>query len=85
MESEAQHTILVVDDTPQVLEVTSVLLEQAGFRVLAATDGGEAFARLFGERAAAFYLTNDFTTPTTFELRAEDERRYLVSVPRAQR
>jgi PAS domain S-box-containing protein len=40
----------------------------------------EAFARLFGERAAAYHMKQGGAhTSTSFELQAEDGRRYLVS------
>lgn len=37
-------TILIADDEPGVLHVGTLLLKQIGFEVLAASDGGEAFA-----------------------------------------
>ncbi|HEX8685873.1 MAG TPA: ATP-binding protein, partial [Pyrinomonadaceae bacterium] len=41
----------------------------------------EAFARLFGERAAAYHMRPGTPrTTSSFELQAEDGRRYLVSV-----
>jgi len=40
----------------------------------------EAFARLFGERAAAYHMKQGVGTSAAFELQAEDGRRYLVSV-----
>jgi two-component system NtrC family sensor kinase len=42
----------------------------------------DAFARLFGERAAAYHMGPEGTgvAATSFELQAEDGRRYLVSV-----
>jgi two-component system NtrC family sensor kinase len=40
----------------------------------------EAFARLFGERAAAYHMGQGTGTASSFELQAEDGRRYLVSV-----
>ncbi len=39
-----------------------------------------AFARLFGERAAAYHMTHRTGTATSFEIQAEDGRRYLVAV-----
>lgn len=41
---------------------------------------GEVFARLFGERAAAYHTKHGVGSATSFELQAEDGRRYLVSV-----
>jgi two-component system NtrC family sensor kinase len=40
----------------------------------------DAFARLFGERAAAYHMGQSTGTASSFELQAEDGRRYLVSV-----
>jgi two-component system, NtrC family, sensor kinase len=40
----------------------------------------DAFARLFGERAAAYYMGESRGTASSFELQAEDGRRYLVAV-----
>jgi two-component system NtrC family sensor kinase len=40
----------------------------------------DAFARLFGKRAAAYYLPERCQPTSAFEVQAEDERRYLVSI-----
>jgi two-component system NtrC family sensor kinase len=40
----------------------------------------DAFARLFGERAAAYHMSESRGTASSFELQAEDGRRYLVAV-----
>jgi two-component system NtrC family sensor kinase len=40
----------------------------------------DAFARLFGERAAAYHMGQGIGAASSFELQAEDGRRYLVSV-----
>ena len=42
----------------------------------------DAFSRLFGERAAAYHMGQraDGTAASSFELQAEDGRRYLISV-----
>jgi two-component system, NtrC family, sensor kinase len=40
----------------------------------------EAFARLFGERAAAYHMSESRGAASSFELQAEDGRRYLVAV-----
>jgi len=42
MTSEADKTVLVVDDEPDVLCFLESALEDAGFKVLTATDGNEA-------------------------------------------
>jgi two-component system NtrC family sensor kinase len=41
---------------------------------------GDAFARLFGDRAAAFYMAESRGTASSFELQAENGKRYLVSI-----
>ena len=40
----------------------------------------DAFTRLFGARAAAYYLAENRQPTSAFEVQAEDERRYLVSI-----
>jgi two-component system, NtrC family, sensor kinase len=40
----------------------------------------EVFARIFGERAAAYHMGESAGAASSFELQAEDGRRYLVSV-----
>ncbi|MEW6263168.1 MAG: response regulator [Thermodesulfobacteriota bacterium] len=44
-----QETVLVVDDDPAVLEITRVLLEQAGYDILEA-DGGDKALALYRDR-----------------------------------
>ncbi|MDT5294979.1 MAG: hypothetical protein QOJ76_1859, partial [Acidobacteriota bacterium] len=74
--------IIVHDDRMQVVRCNVAAAEAMGLHpsqvigMLCA----EAFARLFGERAAAYHMRPG--TPRTissFELQAEDGRRYLVS------
>lgn len=43
MSHGGDSTILVVDDTPDRLDLMSLLLRKAGYKVLAAHDGGEAY------------------------------------------
>jgi two-component system NtrC family sensor kinase len=45
----------------------------------------DAFARLFGERAAAYHMGKGTGMASSFELQAEDGRRYLVSVAPLER
>jgi CheY-like chemotaxis protein len=44
------HTILVVDDEPDVRAFLTAVLEKAGYRVVTASDGGEALTVVEGER-----------------------------------
>ena len=44
MASEAQNTVLLVDDEPDLVELLQYALEKEGFRVLAARDGADALA-----------------------------------------
>ncbi|MDJ0852046.1 MAG: response regulator [Myxococcota bacterium] len=44
------HTILVIDDEPDLLELVRVNLDQAGYRVETAADGREAMASLRRDR-----------------------------------
>lgn len=46
----AVHTVLIVDDEPQIVEVLQDYLKQSGFRVLSARDGASAFSTVRAER-----------------------------------
>jgi CheY-like chemotaxis protein len=41
-DASAAQTILIVDDEPHIVHVLSVVLRQAGYRVMAASDGVDA-------------------------------------------
>jgi two-component system nitrogen regulation response regulator NtrX len=41
-----KHTVLVIDDEPEILKTVSGLLEDEGYRAAAASDGGEGLARV---------------------------------------
>jgi two-component system NtrC family sensor kinase len=45
----------------------------------------DAFALLFGKRVAAYYLAEDRSPSTAFEVQTDDERRFLVSVSPIQK
>ena len=45
----------------------------------------DAFARLFGKRVAAYYLAENRSPSTAFEVQTDDERRFLVSVSPIQK
>jgi two-component system, OmpR family, alkaline phosphatase synthesis response regulator PhoP len=57
----AQQTILVCDDEPHILHVVSTKLRNAGFEVITAADGEEAF-NLAAERTPALIIT-DYQMP----------------------
>jgi diguanylate cyclase (GGDEF)-like protein/PAS domain S-box-containing protein len=44
MSHDGESTVLVVDDTPDRLDLMSHVLKKAGYKVLAAHDGGEAYS-----------------------------------------
>ena len=50
MDTNEQHTILVVDDEPHILAVVKMKLENAGFEVITCEDGEEAFEQTNAER-----------------------------------
>lgn len=49
------ETILVVDDEAAILSITRQMLESYGYRILTATEGGEAL-RIFNAQAATIHL-----------------------------
>jgi PAS domain S-box-containing protein len=60
--AHGNETILLVEDEPQVLEVTRRVLEELGYRVLTATSGAEALARL-AEPGTVHLLLTDVVMP----------------------
>ena len=75
--------IIVHDDRMTVVRCNMAAAEAMGLHPsdVAGMSCGEAFARLFGERAAAYHMRPGTPrTTSSFELQAEDGRRYLVSV-----
>ena len=61
--SEAQATVLVVDDEPLVRILTVQVLEEAGFRVKEAGSSEEALSRLDGHQLAALVTDVDMPGP----------------------
>jgi two-component system, cell cycle sensor histidine kinase and response regulator CckA len=53
--AHGRETILLVEDEPAMLEITTIMLENQGYTVLAASTPGEAI-RLAGERAGEIHL-----------------------------
>ncbi|HVF45614.1 MAG TPA: ATP-binding protein [Pyrinomonadaceae bacterium] len=75
--------IIVHDDRMSVVRCNMAAAEALGLHPseVAGMSCAEAFARLFGERAAAYHMRpGTARTTNSFELQAEDGRRYLVSV-----
>jgi len=75
--------IIVHDDRMKVVRCNVAAAETMGMRPteVAGMSCADAFARLFGERAAAYHMRPGTPrTTSSFELQAEDGRRYLVSV-----
>jgi PAS domain S-box-containing protein len=75
--------IIVHDDRMRVVRCNMAAAEAMSLHPsdVAGMSCAEAFARLFGERAAAYHMrTGAPRTTSSFELQAEDGRRYLVSV-----
>ncbi|HEY0083842.1 MAG TPA: ATP-binding protein [Pyrinomonadaceae bacterium] len=76
--------IIVHDASMRLTRCNAMAAEMMGFEQPAEAIGlacDAAFARLFGERAAAFHMnsrTQD--AAASFEIRAEDGRRYLVAI-----
>ena len=75
--------ILIVDDDPDIVEVTSVLLEEAGHRVRSARNGAEALTRIAEERPDLILL--DLMMPVmdgwTFSERLRKLPLPLASIP----
>ncbi|MDT5158908.1 MAG: hypothetical protein QOH51_3265 [Acidobacteriota bacterium] len=75
--------IIVQDDRMMVMRCNMAAAEAMGRHPseVVGMSCAEAFARLFGERAAAYHMRPGTPrTTSSFELQAEDGRRYLVSV-----
>ena len=75
--------IIVHDDSMCVVRCNVAAAEAMEMRPseIVGMSCADAFARLFGERAAAYHLRQPGPRATnSFELQAEDGRRYLVSV-----
>lgn len=75
--------IIVHDDRMKVVRCNMAAADALGMHPseVVGMSCAEAFARLFGERAAAYHMRpGTARTTNSFELQAEDGRRYLVSV-----
>ena len=75
--------IIVHDDKMQITRCNTHAAEMMGLQRPAEAirmSCADAFARLFGERAAAYHMRQGRGTASSFELQAENGRRYLVAV-----
>jgi len=77
--------ILVVDDDPDFVEVTRIVLERAGYRVISASNGDEALAQVKAEKPDLMLLDVMMRTVTDgldacLELREDSVSRYLPVV-----
>ncbi|HEX8635839.1 MAG TPA: ATP-binding protein [Pyrinomonadaceae bacterium] len=76
--------IIVHDASLRLTRCNAMAAEMMGFEQPSEAIGlgcNVAFARLFGERAAAFHMNSRTAgAPSSFEIQAEDARRYLVAV-----
>jgi PAS domain S-box-containing protein len=75
--------IIVHDSSMTLTRANDAAAEMMGFDSPSRAVGiscASAFARLFGERAAAYHMTHRAGAASSFEIQAEDSRRYLVSV-----
>jgi signal transduction histidine kinase len=75
--------IIVHDAEMRLTRANAAAAEMLGVESPAEAIGLEcaaAFARLFGERAASYHMTNKVGAASSFEIQAEGGRRYLVAV-----
>ncbi len=76
--------IIVHDDRTRIVRCNYAAAELMGMirpNEAIGMSCADAFARLFGERAAAYHMNQRHgSTISSFELQAEDGRRYLVSI-----
>jgi two-component system NtrC family sensor kinase len=75
--------IIVHDAEMRITRCNATAAEALGYEQPTEVIGmscAEAFARLFGERAAAYHMSRTAGAATSFEIQAEDRRRYLVAV-----
>ena len=74
--------IIVHDEEMRIIRCNALAAEMMNLQPaeVVGLTFGDAFARLFGKRAAAYYLAENRQLTSAFEVQAEDERRYLVSI-----
>jgi PAS domain S-box-containing protein len=77
LEESGHETILLVEDEPMILEMTTTMLELQGFRVLAAAAPGEAIRLAREHQGDIHLLITDVVMP---EMNGRDLARNLLSI-----
>lgn len=74
--------IIVYDEDMRIIRCNALAAEMMNLETtaVAGMSFSDAFALLFGKRAAAYYLADHRQPISVFEVQAEDERSYLVSI-----
>jgi PAS domain S-box-containing protein len=74
--------IFVYDSRGRILHVNTYAAEMLDLDPIkvVSLSFSEAFARMFGKRAAEYYLADNYGASTVVEVQTEDGRRYLVSI-----
>src|SRR6266849_4268382 len=74
--------IIVHDEEMRIIRCNALAAEMMNLQPaeVVGLSFSDAFARLFGKRAAGYYLAERRQPTSAFEVQAEDERRYLVSI-----
>lgn len=75
-------TVLLVEDEPHIIEALSFLLEQAGWRVVSHSDGGDATAKAASIRPDVMVLDAMLPNKSGFEvLREIREHAEIAALP----
>src|SRR5438105_5744597 len=77
----AERSILVVDDDPDILQTLALCLSTEGYRVLSAANGQEALEVLSRERPAAILLDLMMPVMDGWQFVAELEKRGQRNAP----
>ena len=74
--------IIVHDEEMRIIRCNALAAEMMNLQPaeVVGLSFSDAFGRFFGKRAAAYYLAESRQPTSAFEVQAEDERRYLVSI-----
>ena len=80
MASEAE-AVLVVDDDAELLKMVEILLDEAGYRVIMATEGQEALEKVAQEMPAVILLDMKMPGMDGWEFARQFRARYKRRVP----